>query len=294
MNIPTPKQAKVATHSSLALREAAPSTITKGYVGSPLEVPSDCNALVGAQFLIRGGWWKGASYAERQSLYPAQCLAYDEAHPFITRKRKPDLTRVTVETWHSAIKFVLTRPQDSAWDTGDLWMKLSHCSEFGRKYDKSLFQDEKETFEPKKKARLKPSKVPQSEAPTQELSSSSIKSNTNSTTSKKPLQVLAMPDCYQRCTDCSEEHRGRISCWKSCGSKNLRRKLAAAAKSSAAGAAIAARYTCTHTNTRTRTHTRTHSQTHTHTHTHSLSFLLTYTHSYTHIHTPAYTRTLAH
>jgi hypothetical protein len=36
---------------------------------SPVEAPHDGNKLVGTEFLVRGSWWKGATPAERQTLY---------------------------------------------------------------------------------------------------------------------------------------------------------------------------------------------------------------------------------
>jgi hypothetical protein len=88
--------------------------------------------LVGTEFFVEGSWWKGATHLQRKRLYPAKCVAYDDAHTFVTRKRKD---AVNIETKASAIKFELTRPQDQAWNTGELWMMMSHYTEFAQKYD---------------------------------------------------------------------------------------------------------------------------------------------------------------
>ena len=118
--------------------------------GKQVVIPADtdCHELVGTRFLVLGSWWKGATHTQRQTLYPAKCVEFDACHPFVSRKRKPgpqftcftgttvriltlvsrtrttDLKVVTIKSFSSAIKFELTRPQDQAWNTGDLWMTL--------------------------------------------------------------------------------------------------------------------------------------------------------------------------
>ena len=190
------------------------ASTSKG-VGQMVELPSDGNALVGTQFLVRGSWWKGATSMERQSLYPAKCVAFDEDHPFVSYKRKPDLTRVRIEKTARAIKFVLTRTRDKTWNTGDLWMTLTQYTEYCRKYDPSLLQsDSDKAMPPKKKPRLDAPLLPlresvQALAPAQPsaAAAAAVVSAAASVpaVSKAILQarqrykVLAMPDNYQRC-----------------------------------------------------------------------------------------------
>jgi len=199
---------------------------------------------VGTQFLVLGKWWKGATHQQRQTLYAAKCVAFDVAHPFVTYKRKPDLTRVRTESLAPAIQFVLTREQDHAWNNDNLWMTLTQYAEVCFQFDERALEPEAEQ-PPKKKPRHgsppPPLREPTAVNVIASYSAPSRPSSAANTTDKgeKRFKVLAMPDSYQRCSSCSELHRGRISCWRTCGMKQMRRKLAFAAKAAGAGAQAA-------------------------------------------------------
>ena len=192
---------------------------------------------MGTQFLVLGKWWKGATHQQRQTLYAAKCVAFDAAHPFVTYKRKPDLTRVRTESLAPAIQFVLTREQDHAWNNDNLWMTLTQYEEVCFQYDERALGPEAE--QPPKKKPRHGSPPPPLREPTavSVIASSSAAAATDR--GDKRFKVLAMPDSYQRCSSCSEQHRGRISCWRTCGMKQMRRKLAFAAKAAGAGSAAA-------------------------------------------------------
>ena len=121
--------------------------------------------LVGTHFHVKGSWWKGATHQQRKNLYPAKCIAYDDAHTFVIRKRRD---AVNIETKAGAIKFELTRPQDQALNTGELWMMMSHYTEFAQKYDaepetkseKILSQASGDSREGKGKAQAKRKSLP--------------------------------------------------------------------------------------------------------------------------------------
>ena len=222
--------------------------------GIPVDEPCDAKALIGSQFMVRGAWWKGATHTERGTLYPAQIVEYDASHSFFTRKRKADLTRVTIESFQPAIKFQLTRAQDQAWDNGNLWMPMKQYTEFGRKYDESLLIPEKGASEdtvltltssPRESADQLHAAAPSSAtvsgvpaAPTGYWQRNSAGNRVWVSAQRPPqrIQVLSMPDSYQLCDRCNDERKGRVSCWKTCGSKKLRRKLVATA-AAATGAA---------------------------------------------------------
>jgi len=192
----------------------------------PVEEPVSGRELVGTQFFVRGSWWKGATYMERKSLYPVKCVAYDEAHTFATRKRKPDLSWAVRETKAGAIRFELTRAQDQAWNTGQLWMMLSQYTEFARKYDADLLVKAKE--EPKEPVMetASASLTPALYGNIAGGSAAAAAGSSHDAPTNFAL-VVTMPDSYSRCSNCAERHRGRISCWKTCGSIKMRRKLAA-------------------------------------------------------------------
>jgi hypothetical protein len=218
-----------------------------------VERPREGHALVGTQFLVRGSWWKGATQQERQTLYSVKCVAFDAEHPFVTYKRKPDLTRVRTVTAAPAIRFVLTRKQDHAWNGDNLWMTLTQYAECCVQYDEGLLAPDPEADQPPRK-KVRHDSPP---LPLRDPSAASVIASSPATTQppsaaaatavsaaaaggeKQRFQVLAMPDSYQRCAYCSDQHRGRISCWRTCGSKKMRRKLALAAKAAGTAAAPA-------------------------------------------------------
>jgi hypothetical protein len=207
-------------------------------------LPREGSALVGTQFLVLGKWWKGATHQQRQTLYAAKCVAFDVAHPFVTYKRKPDLTRVRTESLAPAIQFVLTREQDHAWNNDNLWMTLTQYAQVCFQYDERALEPEAEQ-PPKKKPRHGSPPPPLGEPTAASVvASSSALSRPSSAAAATDVgewrfKVLAMPDSYQRCSSCFEQHRGRISCWRTCGMKQMRRKLAHAAKAAGNAAAPA-------------------------------------------------------